>query len=254
MMMKYALLFTFLSLTSFAKEITPEPKVKVEEVLCPRVGELFVSSGKKSLSSMEDLIVSLIDQRQKQKEFYIKLMSMKKEKPEHELAAAQIKEINQGASQKLSRAKENYNREITSLAEYLPQAKKCWSYHPKEYKEDIGRLIEIFNKEKILTNYKACINLLTEGNKFYQSQFLLSIKLFNKEISQYRFVTETKKEDIKISKYTKMESVACNDFLNTDGLYYGYLNLNLTKREKKKSPNKKFTPDWSVPKAPGFGF
>lgn len=241
--MKYLFLL-FYSHLIFAETSVPIEKPESIEVLfCPKIGDIFISNGKKTLSSMEDLLQAMLEKNKNQNEFYIKLMELKKDNTEHSTAASQIKEIVNGSDSKISRSKDNYNNELKQLAYNLPKAKKCWSYHTPVQKNDISKLFELFQKYKILTQYKSCLTVLGESSKSINKQYQLSLKFYNKEISQYQFISEARKEEIKIKRSQNLEKTVCSDFTNQNGKFYYALNglmfnqsTNLPKSELQK-PN-----------------
>ena len=218
----------------------PAPKEEVssaskpegmDTLICPAIGPQFIKTSNTTFRSMDDLISALREERKQYVEFFLMLLQLDKTKPDDEVAASQMVDLKKGVDQKLKRAKENYNSQIKDLALSLPKSKRCWSYHEAKIKPEIGRLLEIFTKEPVLSEFKECVKILGNNNKLYEQKFTLSLNYYNKATSQGTTISEAKKTGLLIEQSEIQEKKICQNF-TPEGLFSDYLN---NKYEVKKT-------------------
>jgi hypothetical protein len=219
----------FLSAPVWAGKSNPAVKAasavkeeSLDNLICPQLGDRFVRHSETTLRSMHDLMDTLAEQRALNIDFFVTLLQLNKTNPEHEDSAGKIVDLKKGVDQKLARAKSNYNNEIKNLATSLPKAKKCWSYHASENKPKIGRFLEIFQKEPLLSEFKHCIQHIETNNKLYSQKFNLGVNFYNKITSQGTTVLEARKIDKVIDKVLSEENKKCVNFDKSSGKFYGY--------------------------------
>lgn len=221
---------------AFETELKPEG---MDTLICPEIGPKFIKSGNLTFRSMDDLISALREERRQYAEFFLTLVQLDKRKPDDEVAASQMVDLKKGVDQKLTRAKENYNGQIKELAISLPKSKRCWSYHDAKIKPEIGRLMDIFTKEPVLTEFKNCINMILKHNKAYEQRFTLSLNYYNKVTSQGTTILEAKKIGQTIETNDYKDKKVCQSFTE-GGIFSGYLNNKYEKKNNnEKVPDKK---------------
>lgn len=223
---------------SAPKEVYVKPE-GMDVLICPETGPKFIRTVNTTFRSMDDLVSALREERRQYEDFFYTLLQLDKRKPDDEIAAGQMVDLKKGVDQKLKRARENYNGQIKELAGSLPKAKKCWSYHDQKIKPDIGRLMEIFTKEPVLTEYKDCVKVLTENNKLFAQRFNLALNYYNKATSQGTTVSEAKKNGELIKASETRENRVCKNFA-PNGIYADYL---INKYEKQTVESKKAQAD-----------
>lgn len=235
----------------------PANHENLDSLICPEIGPRFIKTSNVTFRSMDDLLSALREERKQYSDFFLTLLQLDKKKPDDEVAASQMVDLKKGVDQKLKRAKENYNGQIKDLATSLPKSKKCWSYHDQKIKPDIGRLIEIFTKEPVLTEFKDCVKLITENNKVYEQRFTLSLNYYNKATSQGTTILEAKKNSDLIKINDAKEFKVCKNFA-PGAIYSEYLNNKYEKKhnnETKVDKTQDLTKPLTLPKSVGpFGF
>lgn len=237
-------------------ELQPEG---MDTLICPEIGPKFIKTSNLTFRSMDDLISALREERRQYDDFFLTLIQLDKRKPDDEIAASQMVDLKKGVDQKLRRAKENYNMQIKDLATSLPKSKRCWSYHDAKIKEEIGRLMEIYTKEPVLSEFKTCIKMLTDHNKIHEQRFTLSLNFYNKVSSQSATVFEAKKIAKEVEVNVAKENRACASFAD-GGIFSGYFTgkydkkANNDKKTEEKKPSVDLTKPLKIPATIGPAF
>lgn len=241
-MIKFVLILLFSQLSyanNFAKEAASSVKLKevpvkqqkipemksssgLNNIICPKVSEQFINSANSSLRSIEDLYQTYLEQRNKSEEFFITIIELDKRKIEHESAVGKIMDIKKGIDQKLTRAKDNYNNELKSLANLIKKQQQCWGFTPKDKKEEVSKLLALFKTKNILNEFKSCVSILERNNSQFNQQYTLSLNFFNKIISDQTLMKDTENLQKKISGNMLYENKQCEPF-SQKGKYASYI-------------------------------
>ena len=180
-------------------------------IICPKIAENYILNSQKTIFAMKDLIGSLVETRESNEELIVSLMELSKSIDGNLRIGgiSKIQDIKRGLVEKEKRAKENYNIQLSTLAQYSSKIKKCWGTLSAKDKKNAGEYINKFQQNKLFTKYKNCIEKVNETNQLYTNKYNHTYTYFQGKMTIQALGGEHSIINKNISKFKKDEYDAC---------------------------------------------
>lgn len=216
--MKYLLiLLTLASVSVKAKDLAEikADEEAVNQIVCPDNADRFLGHGKKTYTSMMDLYLSQQNQIDKYSEWYTTILEFKKDNVSHQDSFRKIQELKSSLAQKVSRAKENYNNQVTVLAAEVPKTKKCWKYHEEKKKKKVSEYLESLQSKKILQHFKDCVSAQQGLIADEKTKLSLAEDFYESKITRTKLLADSKKMQEKLSYRKKYSQKKCDEVVKS---------------------------------------